>query len=145
GFRLHFFIEPVVPRVASDADDLAPVRRLAEAQPLAYGVFVGKVAARQSLVNDDYAGRVSPILLGKSATPEEGDAHRAEIPGADGTEFDHRALAGRVWRTAFDVEAGRTPTEERNVCGHAGGDHARQTTDSLHRLLEEIHLPPRLG
>ena len=64
---------------------------------------------------------------------------------ASGTILDEGATVGRVRRMAFDIEAGRVSAEERNVRSHAGRIHAGQITDPLDRLLEESHLPARLG
>ena len=52
GGRIGVRVEPFVPRVADDADDLAPLVGRAEADPLADRILVRPVAARGRLVDD---------------------------------------------------------------------------------------------
>ena len=51
--RIGVRVEPFVPGVADDADDLAPFVGRAEADPLSDRILVRPVAARRRFVDDD--------------------------------------------------------------------------------------------
>src|SRR5277367_4518919 len=74
--------------VSHHADDLARarlihrVRIVAQQDLLSDGVLVGKILARESLIDDDHPGSVLRVVLVEITPLHQRNFHRAEYPGA---------------------------------------------------------------
>src|SRR5271163_358593 len=73
--------------VSHNADDLARarlihrVRIVAQQDLLSDGILVGKIFARERLIDDDHPGRVLRVVLVEIASLHQRNFHRAEYPG----------------------------------------------------------------
>jgi hypothetical protein len=123
--------------VADHADHRQPRLRAPQTHAPAHRLFIGEVPARERLVDDDDAGRRGRVTRVDVAPLEDGDAHRAEVSGADGAEAGVHALVG-VGLAALDLEAaaGVLPRERQRPRG-AGRLHSGDGRDALQDLREE--------
>src|SRR5262249_59579330 len=95
--------------VSDDANDFPPgaVGGACGANVFAKGVAVGPETLCQSLVDDDYAMRISSVGFGELAAPDNRNAHRFEVIGRTDAISPVEFLSWRRIGHAFDQKSGR--------------------------------------
>ena len=105
---------------------------------LAERVFVGELLARELLVNDgDERGALCVLRVEESAF-DELDAHCSQVIRAGVVEHRLRLLARFGLRPPLDGEGSVGRADERQSARHGRRLDARQFSDSLLQLIEEI-------
>ncbi len=124
--------------IADHSDDFR--RRGHSAQPnvLANGVLFSKEFSRKTLVNDEDARGVSPVVLVEEAAPDERQFHNPQIGRRKCLDDQYGSLGQRQGGLSFH-QHGREP---RHVDGQRGGDgrrfHARENFDAADNLIVEV-------
>ena len=123
-------------RVRDDADDGEPqaVPRRPDGHPLADGILVRKVGARERLI--DHRDRLASLVVGAGDAPaaNEPDTHRVEVAAGNRTIGHDRRNDPRHGDTAFDPhDAGEADAflRERQTGGGGRGGDAGQRRESI--------------
>jgi len=81
--RVGTFIEPDVPYIPDDADDLQrQIVRAKIGELFANGVLSRESSARQGIVDHGHIERAAEVALAEGAAFQQGDPQRAEIVGS---------------------------------------------------------------
>src|SRR5262249_8402053 len=98
-------------------------------------ILVRKVKTRKGLINNDDAGRFCFFLLGKKASFEQGDSHRAKVTGGGYTRVGSRILSLRSpFRTSFKRQTcGSAKSGARQDIDGPGSTHAGYRFDAVQR------------
>src|SRR5262249_51398615 len=120
-----------------DADDRNPIARTA-AKALADGVFIGKVALRQSLVNQGYRRSYLVVMAVKCSPPFETGLHHPKIVRADGGQRYGLVTAKNWRRMPFEIYNHHDrDIGEGQMVGGTNRFHTRETGKPLQELLKE--------
>src|SRR5262249_2251805 len=103
---------------------------------VADSVVVGKILARQVLIDNSHSGSLFCITLVEEATADQGDSQGFEVPWAREIRHGQRHIGLRRRRPAAYVKREvDCVSVERSYIGCSDGLHAGQAPDSLRKVL----------
>ena len=130
--RLRLPIEPKLPHVVHDADDLPWTGNASDIHHASDGILVVKFAAYEGAIDHEHARRAGIVALAKSTSRHEVDAHHRQIIAAD----DARV---RRIRRRRPRRFGRAPQSSRRISER----HERQLVGVRRSLHAPLRAQPR--
>jgi hypothetical protein len=146
--RSRGFVQPVIQRVAYDADDLQPPRgpicrerpgresgEFGHAQRMTQGITAGQVVTHERLIHEDECGAPRDFTVVPHAAAEEWDSQGCEVLGADEFYFSLLRLGSRFAQN-LDRQA-PAAVGRSGIGGNTGGKDARHFRDFVAEFGEE--------